>query len=74
MKARKILCMALSLMLILTSFPFVVSANVTGLEAQPALLEIDFDDYTESFISSASASKSFMIFFAYPFLRKEGFV
>lgn len=52
MKARKILCVALSLMLILTSFPFLVFANVTELEAQPALFEIDFDDYTESFISS----------------------
>lgn len=49
MKARKILCMALSLMLILTSVSILVSADVTELEAQSALFEIDFDNYTEGF-------------------------
>jgi len=57
MKTRKVLCLALSVMLILAAFPAMVFADVTQSPyTQEALLSIDFDDYTEGFDYSTAVS------------------
>ena len=60
MKARKLLCAVLSLMLILTAFPGMVFAGVTDSPyAQEPFVEYNFDSYTDVFDYATAQSGSY---------------